>query len=157
MRYIFIILLFCGFCLAADNNDVNTLSDTVVSMKAELPQREKQLAEKEYFGTISDIIQERIEDVNGVYKFSKDLNDKAVQACQKMGLKADRTQAIDKIIKVKKQKIENRKQNAEIIKFVTELIKDPNMLPDPNAPNYAYEVEKNHEFLLAVMESCQPW
>lgn len=157
MKYIFIILLVCGFCFAADTNDVNTLSAAVVSMAQELPEKEKQLAEKEYNGTITDITTERFEDVNSVYQFTKNLNDKAVQACQKMGLKADRTQAIEKIIKIKKQKIENRKQNAEIIKFVTEMIKDPNMLPDPNAPNYAYEVEKNNEFLLAVMESCQPW
>jgi len=156
-KKLLLILFVCGLCFAADSNDVNTLSDTVVSMAQELPVKEKALAAKEYSGTITAITTQRLTDVNEVYGFARDMNDKAMQACAKMGLKADRTQAIAKIIKIKKQKKETQKNNAEIIQFVAEVITDPNILPDPNDPNYAYEVEKNNKFLRAVMEACQPW
>jgi len=46
MKYIFIILLVCGLTFAADSNDIKDLSEAVVSMAQELPQKEKQLEEK---------------------------------------------------------------------------------------------------------------
>jgi hypothetical protein len=157
MKYLLIILILVSICYSADGNDVNSLSAAVVAMRQELPQKEKELAEKEYHGNIEDITAQRLQDVNEVYKYAKDMNDIAMRACKKMGIKVESGQAIAKIINIKKQKNELRRNNAEVIKFVAEVIKDPNNLPEPNDPNYVSVVEENNKFLLLVMESCQPW
>lgn len=137
-------------------NDLEDRKLEVETMVSELLNKEQLLKTKQYTGTIDQILEQRVVDVNEVYQHAKTLNEKAVKVCEDMGLKGSKREVVKKILDNKKEKLEGKKRNNEIIKAVHLIINDPNILPEPNDPNYAYEVERNQQFLLAVVEMCDP-
>jgi len=139
-----------------DVNDIEVRKTEIEGMVKELPVKEDVLKSKIYTGTIEEVLEQRVVDVNTVYQYAKELNEKAVKVCEDMGLKVTKQEAVKKILDQKKEKLEEKKRNSEIIKAVHIIINDPNVLPEPNDPNYAYEVELNQGFILAVMELCEP-
>jgi|GEM_PF-3652243 len=154
-------VLFC-VCISitaepvAPFDDLEVRKTEVESMVKELPVKEANLKTKTYSGTIEEVLELRVVDVNEVYQYAKELNEKAVKVCEDMGLKVTKQEAVKKIVDAKKEKLERQKTNSEFLKDVNEFLNDPNVLPDVNDPNYAYEVERNQQFLLAVMEMCEP-
>ena len=139
-----------------DVNDIEVRKLEVETMVKELPVKEKQLDTKVYAGTAGEVLGQIAVDANEVYQYAKTLNEKAVKVCEDMGLKVSKQEAVKKIVDAEKERLEKRKINSEIIKGVHEILTDPNIPPDVNDPNYAYEVERNQEFMLAVMEMCDP-
>ncbi len=158
-KIIFFSLILCVFvCIgyAVDPNNIEVRVLEVETMVKELPVKEELLKTKQYTGTIVEIMTQRIVDVNEVYQHAKTLNEKAVKVCEDMGLEVTKKEAVKKILDSKKNELSIQKTNNELIKAVHVIINDPNVLPEPNDPNYSYILESNQEFLLAVMEMCSP-
>ena len=152
-------LILCVFiCIgyAVDPNDIEVRVLEVETMVKELPVKEELLKTKQYTGTIVEIMTQRIVDVNEVYQHAKTLNEKAVKVCEDMGMVVSRKEAVKRILDKEEKNLRIQKTNNELIEAVHTIINDPNVLPEPNDPNYAYEIERNQEFMLVVMEMCSP-
>lgn len=139
-----------------DANDIEIRKLEVETMVKALPEKEEALKKKEYSGTIDQIFQQRVADVNDVVVYTKTLHDKATSVAKDIGLVVEKKKAIEAIIVKKEKQLERQKSNAEIIQSVYKMVNDPNSLPDPTDPNYPAEVEKHQELMLNVLEICKP-
>lgn len=157
--FIIIVFLFVSvmFLLAEDTPDIEAEKAEVAEMITKtLPVKQKNLATKTYSGTMSQIMTARITDVNEVHSYIGTIKDKAQVVCEKMGYNLGKTEAMKKLIKQFSgaEKIEKQKNNDEFTKTVIDLLEENP--PDPNDPNYVLLVERDNEFLQAVMEICSP-
>ena len=152
------------FLFGADVNDVNDVNEVDVSVEiaeiktivTELPQKEKELAKKQYTGTIEEIMAQRVLDVNEVQIETKLLKDKTKSVAEKIKLEKRQESILNKRLSAEERELSRQKNNAEIIKISYQILNDPNLLPDPNDPNYLDEVMKNQQAMLFIMEACKP-
>jgi hypothetical protein len=145
---------------AADKNpkdpNLEERKAEVVLMVEELKTKDKQLQKKIYNGTIEQVITQRLNDVNSTYELAKNTNEKAVKVCEDMNVKATKQDAVDKVLKSKKEKLGVMQMHNDLILWTHEIMSDPNIQPGPNDPNYTSEMESNQWFLAAIMEACSP-
>jgi hypothetical protein len=146
--------------IAADKNpkdpNLEQRKAEVVTMVENLKSKDKELQKKVYTGTIEQVITQRLNDVNSTYELARNTNEKAVKVCEDMNVKATKQDAVDKVLKSKKEKLGVMQMHNDLILWTHEIMSDPNIQPGPNDPNYTYEMELNQWFLAAIMECCQP-
>lgn len=161
IAWIFVIIITI-FVMGADKpsavDPVEKEALEVEQMVKDLPVKEQTLKEKEYTGTIDAILEQRIEDVNDVLVFAKDMVTKAKEVCEKMDLMPKNKDFVKTVIDRhgKVEEKEKQKNNNILMHAVVEILNDPNSQPDPADPNYIEESERRMDFLAAVIEICSP-
>jgi DNA-directed RNA polymerase beta subunit len=155
MKKIIFILLLVATGFAADKV-ITKLTDEEVIVKTvnELPVKIEQLNVKTYSGTLADILNTRFEDVNQVHQEQLTVQKKAEELLAKQGILETKGDVVMKIIAENKsrKKLEEKKQNVEFIRAVETIFNEPNIMPDPNDPNYFSEMELINQFKMACYE-----
>ena len=152
------LLIVCCLCMAADSNDIQAQSEEIVQMVKELPNKKKALNEKVYTGTIEQVIQQRIADVNDVITYSRQIEVKADNVLKASKTPVKKDQAIRAVIQRyndRKQQ-EQQKRHNDFIKAVNGVLNDPNTLPAADDPNYVDEVRRRDEIMSTVLEVTSP-
>lgn len=131
----------------------------VVAMLEELPVKQAELETKVYSGTIDEIVNQRIADVNAVIAHSEEIKAKAVKLAEDEGLTIGKQEAVFRIID-KNRKVEKEiemKENNEFLKAAVTIFQDANWPGnDPNDPNYFEEQQRNNEFMEVILEITKP-
>ncbi|HBG77498.1 MAG TPA: hypothetical protein DDW84_01430 [Phycisphaerales bacterium] len=152
-----VVIVFAGVCvLATDPNSLEVRQAELSEKVAELKVMEQDLTTKIYTGTIDEVLRQRIADVCEVRQVAVDVNAIAPPLCTDMNLPGSSCQVIGKIVCEKKTTLETKQQNNEFLSAVIECLNDPNILPDPNDPNYAAEIQRNLEFMNVCFEVAEP-
>jgi flagellar basal body-associated protein FliL len=125
--------------------EIDETLEQVVTEQRELPT-------KEYSGTVQEILTARIDDVNNVKVKIEHAKAKTEEVFEKSGHRVELKDRVVQIIHEKTQEelIEKKKNNNQIIKWVDELVNDPNTYEDPNDPN---EVATLMEFQTIIYDS----
>jgi hypothetical protein len=126
----------------------------------ELPVKRKQLDVIEYSGTITEVMEARVKDVNEVYQHAVKIRKDTEKLCEDANLPFRDTKKLMKWLERKTapdpNAIKKRKINADFMKIVLESASDPNMYPEIDDPNYITKVEDWERLLLAVAVICEP-
>jgi len=156
---VLIVILSMGIVATALDPETETeqLKKDVIEMaEKHLPAKRKELKTKTYAGSMDEVIAARVHDVNEVVVYSTDIQVKAKDVCERLGMTTVKKDAIKKLIieKTKHDKLKKQKQNAEFLKAVTEMLEEAT--PDVNDPNYVEIVQNNDAFMIAVLEVVTP-
>ena len=149
MKKIIFILLLVATGFAADK--IITEAVIVQTVNA-LPTKIEALDKKNYSGSITDILGDRLKDVNAVYIEQVKVELQAKALLEKQGVDISKGNAVMTIITTNKarQEIDRKKDNVEFIKAIEEMLSDPNVLPDVNDPNYFGEMK----LITEIKQSC---
>lgn len=143
-----------------DPNDFNARGLAIKQAITELPVIRKELDDKQYAGTILEIMQVRVLDVRQVRDHAVNIRLDAEQLSIDAKLPSkDLDQLlryIDSQITPDPNAIEIQDRNAGFVSAVLEMVSDPNNYSDPTDPNYPGEIEHANNFLLSVLELCEP-
>jgi len=161
---LFIMLIVCVSCLtvwAADPNDPNSIEykeNEIVTMVKQLPQKQIQLNDKVYSGTIEEVLAARLVDINEVIEYSKQIETKANSLVSEVNITPDKGSAIKLVIQRfnDRSKNEEQKCNNEFLKAVHDSLNDPNVVPEPNDQNYADTIAIHNEILAFCIEIVDP-
>lgn len=154
-------------------------AEELTQLLDELPVNRKALETKTYSGTITEIREQRVIDVNDVKAKSLAVRAKAVEFAEVSGLDAKKADVIKNVIESTLRKsidiktpasrkpvvyndldyqseVDSMKTNAELLVAVDTLMADANVWPDESDPNYYEETARLIEFQQIVEEICNP-
>lgn len=141
MRYAITILIAfsVGFLAekAISEDEVALIKAEVDATLEEVVDKQRELPTKTYSGTVQEVLTARIEDVNEI-KFKIDhAKVKSDEVFEKSGQRVELKDRVKAIIHEKSNEdlIEKKKNNNQIVKWVDEIVNDPNTYTDPNDPN----------------------
>jgi hypothetical protein len=177
--------LVCSFSVAEPNepNNIEAKVEELRSLMGELPVMRQGLETKEYSGTMKDILAKRIVDVNQVRTHSIAVKTMAKEVATMSGLDSKKAEAIKTVIERARRKsidikgqaiyygdseppkmddpnyiseVEQMKHNSEFRYAMVDLASDPNVMPDPNDPNYFEIAEQLLDLQAFIEEICNP-
>lgn len=147
----FSILILCTYAAAADSNTPPAPTEAVVQQKIEeLKEAKENLQNAFYFGTISEVLADRVYDVNAVLSKAKAV----VEDANKVLNVASGKRRIVDILAKDANTIEAQKQNVQFVKDITESLDPANL--DPNSPTYAQDVAQYADLSRWVFETIKP-
>lgn len=141
MRYIIIIAaaFLAGFAVnqAISEDEVSLIKAEVDATLEEVVDKQRELPTKTYSGTVQEVLTARIEDVNEIKVKIDHAKVKSDEVFEKTGHRVELKDRVKAIIHEKSNEdlIEKKKNNNQIVKWVDEIVNDPNTYTDPNDPN----------------------
>lgn len=160
MKKLLIAALMIGFGAGvaverlSGEGEIEAIKAELDSTVAEVVDKQRELPTKTYSGTVQEVLSARIDDVNEIKVKIEHAKVKSDEVFDKTGQRLELKDRVNVIIheKLNEDLIEKKKNNNQIIKWIDELVNDPNTYEDPNDPN---EVAVFMEFQTIVYQSLQ--
>jgi hypothetical protein len=160
MKKLLIAALMIGFGAGvaverlSGEGEIEAIKAELDSTVAEVVDKQRELPNKTYSGTVQEVLTARITDVNDIKVKIEEAKEKSDEIFDRTGQKLELKDRMKEVVRVKMQEdlLEKKKNNNQIIKWIDELVNDPNTYEDPNDPN---EVAVMMEFQTIVYGALQ--